>query len=94
MVGLILILFFPAVIEAGPRKLKFIMSFLGFGAAGLLLGPTEFLDQNHVLLYRFISFALIGVFQIFIFIPVIPEIIERIQYAYSIQEGKDEMIDM
>jgi hypothetical protein len=29
----------------------------------------------------------------FIFIPVIPEIIERIQYTYNIQEGKDEEID-
>ena len=62
MVGLIFILFFPQVLEAGPRRLKFIASFLAFGAAGLLLGPAEFLNHTQVVLYRFISFALIGLF--------------------------------
>lgn len=40
-----------------------------------------------------IQFPLQGAFQIFVFVPVIPEMIERIQYKYGIVEGEDEFLD-
>jgi|TARA_B110000285_G_scaffold27018_1_gene26462 hypothetical protein len=34
-----------------------------------------------------------GLVQVFIFIPIIPEILERMQVAYNIAEGEDEALD-
>jgi hypothetical protein len=34
-----------------------------------------------------------GLIQVFIFIPIIPEILERMQVAYNIVEGEDEALD-
>jgi hypothetical protein len=39
------------------------------------------------------SFPLQGLFQVYVFLPIIPEIIERVQVKYDIVEGKDEFLD-
>jgi len=35
-----------------------------------------------------------GIFQIFVFIPIIPEMLERLQVDLDIVEGEDEKIDL
>lgn len=34
-----------------------------------------------------------GIFQVFVFIPIIPEMLERMAVTYNIVEGEDEAID-
>ena len=75
----------PYCCDCAPRRLKFVIAFIGFTAANLLLGPSKYLEietgksnWNLIIILRFVSFALIGIFSVFVFIPVIPEIIERI----------------
>ena len=38
-------------------------------------------------------FPIIGFFQVFVFIPIIPEMIERLQVSNNIKEGQDELLD-
>jgi hypothetical protein len=40
-----------------------------------------------------ISFISLGIFQVIIFIPIIPEMLERMQVAHKIVEGENEHID-
>ena len=39
------------------------------------------------------AFPLIGIFQVFVFIPIIPEMLERLQVDLGIVEGEDETVD-
>jgi hypothetical protein len=39
------------------------------------------------------AFPIIGIFQVFIFIPIIPEMLERLQVDLGIVEGEDEAVD-
>jgi len=36
-----------------------------------------------------IAFPILGLFQYFVFIPIIPEMLERVQVDLGIEEGKD-----
>lgn len=49
------------------------------------------LDYNLVLMS--LSFPLLGIFQVFVFIPIIPEIFERLVYELDIHLGEDEVLD-
>jgi hypothetical protein len=39
------------------------------------------------------AFPVLGLFQVFVFIPIIPEMMERLQVDLNITEGEDEFID-
>lgn len=66
-----------------------------------MMGPTPYLELSldygpdltiaQVLISA--SFTIMGLVQVFIFIPIIPEILERMQVAYNIAEGEDEALD-
>ena len=76
------------IIKKLPRRLFFFGSFLAVTIALLLMGPSKLLnlDKNNFGLIIF-GWAFIGVAQAFIFIPIMPEIIESIQIEYSIVTG-------
>lgn len=40
-----------------------------------------------------VAFPLLGIFQVFVFIPIIPEIYERLTVELNIREGDDEYVD-
>ena len=39
------------------------------------------------------GFPVIGIFQFFVFIPIIPEMLERVQVEMEVVEGEDEELD-
>jgi len=39
------------------------------------------------------GFPILGIFQVFVFIPIIPEILERLQVDLGVVEGEDEAVD-
>ena len=61
-----------------PRQVLFIISLVGLGIAQLLLGPSEIFGSNSVWL-QIAAFPLLGAFQVFFFVPIIPEMIESMQ---------------
>lgn len=60
-----------------------------------LLGPSNYFDIDEIDQYKYIvsAFPLLGIFQVFIFIPIIPEMIERLQVELKIREGENDLID-
>ncbi len=52
-----------------------------------LLGPSHYLDIPKEWYIVGCAFPLLGVFQAFIYLPILPEMIERIQTDYMIKEN-------
>ena len=52
-----------------------------------MMGPSSFFDlpNNYWLVVS--AFPILGFFQVFVFIPIIPEMIERLQVDLKITEG-------
>jgi hypothetical protein len=76
------VLLFNSIPECPHRQLYFTIAFIGWTISAFLLGPIFHVDDKsnypfNLSLYRWISFALSGFFQVFVFNPAIPEIIER-----------------
>jgi hypothetical protein len=65
------------------------------GLIMFLLGPSNHFVIQEISEYKFIisAFPLLGLFQVFIFIPIIPEMIERLQVDLHIKEGENELVD-
>ncbi len=40
-----------------------------------------------------VSFPLLGIFQVLVFLPIIPELIERLVVDLRIEEGRNEYVD-
>lgn len=58
-----------------------------------MLGPSQLLSLPDELWIVVSAFPIIGIFQVFIFIPMIPEMLERLQVDLDIVEGEDESVD-
>lgn len=72
------------------------IAMLGFGLCMILLGPSVWFGfpQGEAALYPMIAaFPFLGIFQVFVFIPIIPELFERLTYELNIKEGEDEIVD-
>lgn len=57
------------------------------------MGPSQYLNLPDKLWIVVSAFPLIGIFQVFVFIPIIPEMLERLQVDLGIVEGEDEKVD-
>ena len=86
-------LILPLTCEHGPRRFQFVIALIGMGLTCFLLGPSKLLGfpNNEWLVVT--AFPVMGVFQVFVFIPIIPEIYERMQLDLGIVEGEDEVVD-
>lgn len=70
----------PYTCEKAPRKFMFVISFIGFTVCCMMLGPIdEPIKLPNDVWIVIMAFPLLGFFQTFVFIPVIPEMLERIQ---------------
>lgn len=63
------------------------------GGCLLLMGPSELLNLPDELWIVVAGFPILGIFQVFVFIPIIPEMLERLQVDLGIVEGEDEAVD-
>ena len=63
-----------------------IISILGSGFTMILLGPSYILGIPQKWYIVACSFPLLGFFQAFIFLPILPEVIERLQTSFNLTE--------
>jgi len=59
----------------------------------LLMGPSEWLGLPDDFTLIMAGFPVLGIFQVFVFIPIIPEMLERLQVDLDIREGEDPKLD-
>lgn len=59
----------------------------------LLMGPSKYLNIPDNLWIVVAGFPVMGIFQTFVFIPIIPEMLEALQHDLKIVEGQNERID-
>lgn len=76
------------------RKWLFFLAFLGFTVSMLLIGPSKYLKLPPKVWMVLPGYPILGICQIFVFIPIIPEMIERLQVQLQIAEGEDEVVDL
>jgi len=86
-------LLLPYTCESAARRFQFVFAIVGFGFTMFLLGPTKIFPIPDNIWYISSAFPFLGLFQIFVFIPIIPEMIERLQVSLNISEGEDEYVD-
>ena len=87
-------LLLPYTCEHSPRKLQFFVAMLGFAGCNFLLGPSQFFQfPSDNYWFTVSAFPALGIFQVFVFIPIIPEMLERLQVDLNVVEGQDANID-
>lgn len=86
-------LLLPCTCESSPRKFQFCFAIIMMGFCMLLLGPSKVLQipENKWIIIS--SFVPLGICQVFVFIPIIPEMLERLQVDLQIIEGQDPTLD-
>lgn len=90
---LIACLLLPCTCEHSPRKFQFFVSFVLMGGCMILMGPSKFLDIPVNKWIMISAFVPLGICQVFVFIPIIPEMLERLQVDLNIREGEDPVLD-
>lgn len=93
-VYLVACLLLPYTCEHTSRKFLFFISMLGFAGCIFLLGPSDILGLPDSVWLIISSQPPMGIFQVFVFIPIIPEMLERLQVDLEISEGANEEIDL
>ena len=83
---------YPYLFGQWPRKLQFVLAFCGFGLAHLMIGPSQFLNLQDSVALRVCGFAFLGFCEVFVFIPIIPEMLEHLQVDLKISEAKNEAL--
>mmetsp|Transcript_31724 Transcript_31724/g.48629 ORF Transcript_31724/g.48629 Transcript_31724/m.48629 type:complete len:102 (-) Transcript_31724:628-933(-) len=66
---------------------------VGMAGCLMLMGPSQLLQFPDSYWLIVAGFPLLGIFQTFVFIPIIPEMIERLQVSLEITEGEEEAVD-
>ena len=62
------------------------IAIIGMGFSMFLLGPSWLLGIPQKWYIVGCAFPVLGVFQAFIYLPILPEVIERLQTTYTIKE--------
>jgi hypothetical protein len=70
-----------------------VIAMIGFGLCCWMMGPSKLLNFPQSLMLIIMGFPAIGIFQYFVFIPIIPEMLERLQVDMNVVEGEDEELD-
>lgn len=87
-------LLLPYTCEHASRKFLYVIAMFGFGLCNFLLGPSEILGLPNNIYIMMSALPIMGVFSVFVFIPIIPEMLERLQVDLNIAEGEDEIVDL
>jgi MFS family permease len=94
LVYLVACLLLPYTCEHTSRKFLFTFSMFGFAVCMFLLGPSKLLGFPDNVWLIVSSQPPMGILQVFVFIPIIPEMIERLQVDLDIAEGENEEVDL
>lgn len=87
-------LLLPYTCEHTSRKFLFVIAMFGFAGTMFMLGPSEVLHFPNNVWLIIMSQPPMGILQVFVFIPIIPEMLERLQVDLDIAEGESEEVDM
>jgi MFS family permease len=71
------------------RKFLFTFSLFSAGLTMFLFGPSILIQLPNNYWLTIVAFLLLGIIQTFFFIPLIPEMIERMQVDLNIKEGEN-----
>lgn len=93
LVYMVFCLVYPYCCEKWPRKFQFVWCFFLYAVSFVLMGPSEFLKLPDELWIIVSSMVALGVAMPYIFIGVIPEMIERMRVAHNIVEGQDQLVE-
>lgn len=66
------------VIDKAPRRIFMLSAFMIMAVSNFLMGPSKLLFLPQKLWIFFIGYAINGVSQGFIFIPILPEVLEAV----------------
>ena len=77
-----------------PRRLLIFISFLLLTVSNIFQGPSDFLGLPDNLTLLVLGYALDGLAQGFIFIPLLPDAIEAVYIKEEIFEGANEELDI
>ena len=64
------------------------------GIAFLFLSSSSWLSTSNNLGLKLFALVLLGICQVFFFLPIIPELLETLVVELEIQEGKDKNVDI
>lgn len=81
------------VVDRAPRRVFILMAFLCMAVSNFLMGPSAILYLPRELWIFFIGYAINGISQGFIFIPILPEVLEAVYQKQNLVEGEDEVVD-
>lgn len=81
------------VIEKAPRRIFLLSAFIFMAISNFLMGPSAILQMPRELWIFFVGYAINGISQGFIFIPILPEVLEAVYLKREIVEGEDEILD-
>lgn len=76
-----------------PRKLSFVIAMISLTLIMFLMGPSQILHFPNYNQLIISAFPLLGLIQVLVFIPILPEMIERMQVDLKIVEGQNEVVD-
>lgn len=73
-----------------PRPLQFFIAMVGFSLIGLTLGPSQLLHLPDNYYFIASGISLQGIFEFFIFVPVLPEMLDRMNVELQLKNGRDD----
>jgi MFS family permease len=76
-----------------PKRLFILTSFISLAVGLFLMGPSTILGLPNQIWLFLIGLGLTDAAQGFLFIPILPEIIESFSQRYGFTEGEDEQVD-
>jgi MFS family permease len=76
-----------------PKRLFILLSFVSITIGLFLMGPSDILGLPNYIWLFLVGYGLVGAAQGFLFIPILPEIIEAFSDRYEIKEGENEEVD-
>lgn len=93
MTFLLFTIFVGSVITKLPKRVFMVLSFGGCTLSLFLLGPSSLLHIPNTLPFLLAGQALLGGSLGFVYIPILPEIIDSLYAANNLKEGEDDRID-
>lgn len=76
-----------------PRKLLFVIGLFGLSICMLIMGPSKVFNFPVNKMFVLIGYPLTGICQTLLYLPILPEMIERLQVDLNIKDGENEALD-
>jgi MFS family permease len=81
------------IVHLLPKRIFIMLSFAGCTVGLFLMGPSSLLGLPNVLWIFLLGFCVLEASLGFLFVPLLPEVVESFVERYGIEEGQDEGVD-